>query len=373
MGSSLQLWTCCYCGHGPMNTATTASCVICVHRKCRNCHLETHRTSRGSGGGGGGLSNVPKRARQPTRPERSSSPPKPIPKSKGTESRSTEDQSSRQPVQKEAISASQRGQRRSGAAADGSQKQIASQVVDTNTNEPGKTIDESTRGTATPNCTDDLDASTLSDTETVFSRTSGTTLADADAVALISQRLSVFHGLGQLWPQLISRFGDLKAARSTIQELLVYYSWDLTSLATQNAATESKICVSTADIIRKSHQRIASSILEAHRCHSDDMRHNEDAYHEKHVDEDDIFNERDSDAEYGDYAYPINDESIFEQAVQILRSRVKALIRLEYFNEKSQVSKLLGTVEVFAMNMFSRIYEAPCQPGRKRLRWKCVS
>lgn len=41
----VQVWGCCYCGHGSMNIKTISFCIQCSHVQCRNCWVETCRVS----------------------------------------------------------------------------------------------------------------------------------------------------------------------------------------------------------------------------------------------------------------------------------------------------------------------------------------
>lgn len=65
-----------------------------------------------------------------------------------------------------------------------------------------------------------VDDSTLLETERVFSTISGTTLVDETAIASITERLNIFHGLDNLWPQLIICCGSVDTAKGTIARLL---------------------------------------------------------------------------------------------------------------------------------------------------------
>lgn len=42
----VYLWSCCYCGHGPMITHMTPACTNCGVVRCGNCHVETHRVNK---------------------------------------------------------------------------------------------------------------------------------------------------------------------------------------------------------------------------------------------------------------------------------------------------------------------------------------
>lgn len=84
-------------------------------------------------------------------------------------------------------------------------------------------------------------------------------------------------------------------------------------------------------------------------------------------------NEDHVDINYADYTYPVAEESMFEQAIQVLRARIKALIRLETSAEESLLKRLYRSAEVFAMNTMFRLYEPPILLGQTRLRWDCVS
>lgn len=42
-GSTVYIWSCCYCGHGGMNAIATPVCVSCGVARCGNCYMESHK------------------------------------------------------------------------------------------------------------------------------------------------------------------------------------------------------------------------------------------------------------------------------------------------------------------------------------------
>lgn len=348
-----------------MNVVTTPTCVMCGRQRCYDCHTERHQISNREFQGEQSSSQLQSLVRQPAK-SRKPSVPKP---------RVEREQTPRDKDNKQAHPALQHGvsttQYRTGRPDVHADRTVITQVPKSAGNKKDqRTVSKSNKAIDVAQFPD-MDDSTLSETETVFSTTSETTLLE-DSVASISERLIIFHGLEQLWPQLIICCATTAIAKTTIENLLEWYSRDLAWLAAQKKPTEGKICSSTSKFIEKFRSRIAAEILASHGQRPEGKGNNNGTHHEGSDNMDGLLDEEDR-ADYSDYTYPIAEESMFEQAIQILQARVKALIRLDTSAEDSLLKKLYDFAEVLAMNTFARLYEPRLLPGQTRLRWNCVS
>lgn len=110
------------------------------------------------------------------------------------------------------------------------------------------------------NCTDfleqgtesDSEASQISETETVLSAATSTTLVGSDAVEAIFRRLLLFNDLRYLWPQLIVRCETRSRFVQATERLLRRYSVDLGSLAQRTVKTADSIyLLSASRFVRK--------------------------------------------------------------------------------------------------------------------------
>lgn len=291
-----------------MNMKTTPACMVCSHLRCHNCTQEVHEISgRTSPTDGGEVHR--RRFHHFFVPESRLEKRKPV-------TGSDDNQASSSSIQKE---------------------------------------DESTvqRRTVSP----------ASDADTLYSTTSSTTAVDDVAVASISQRLTIFHELGQLWPQLILRCGSRDMAMNTIRKLLRWCAQDLESLANQQAGPERKLCQSTSRFIRKKQSKIASKILQEH------------SRTEDHLDADKPLNDHEDQNDDDDHlnTFSVTQEDLFDQVIQNLQGRIKTVLRLDCSPKEGLVTRPYRSAEVYVMNIISRLSEAPLRTGQKRLRWVCVS
>lgn len=216
------------------------------------------------------------------------------------------------------------------------------------------------------------DESVESETESISSLVSTNTTVDSDATEAIFRRLLLFRDLKHLWPQLLVRCGSRSMGVVTIERFIRRYSEDLAGCAATVQDSESCICLAASQFVRKSRLNIAHRIWEAHDEGSDDHEEAENDSADRAVDN--IDTEKIGDDHDKNFVYDLSERFLFETTpILALEANVKSFVGFPHPGVDGIVSRLLRSAEVWFSNVGCIIHEPTLEPGKRRVRWTCVS
>lgn len=159
---------------------------------------------------------------------------------------------------------------------------------------------------------------------------------------------------------------------TTIQTMLRRFSEDLARLTATIQEPENGISLAAAQFVRKTRFNIAHRIWEAYHEGPDDHRETSNNITDTVNDSDDPDEIEDDNDK--DFVYEVSEHFIFDTTpILSFQADVKRFVATSHARDDGIASRIYQSAEVCFSNFRSVIHEPPLEPGRKRLRWKCVS